>query len=641
MCTADGCTGAVAADGRCLAHLDETAFEGALHQMRTRGELNAQGVTFTDELLGRVIRGFGWRNLAHVHFESAIFEDAAAFTSTTFEGRARFNDAIFKGTAAFAGAVFKDSAIFDGARFEAAAVFGRDDEWGQDKVEDEDEAVVFERRGQFCDATFVGRALFGGTRFGDHALFDTAVFEKSVYFADAGFAAVLSLQGATVPAACFDWAEFVGDLQAARAQLGDTDFRGATFASSFSLADAILGGTVRFPYAKFKRDASFEGCRFPAEADFTSATFGAGARFAKASFGGPASFESAVFGQDVDLRDVQCRDAISFRRATFERARELSQPCARTVCFDEAAFREPVRLELATARATFTRTKFEGGATMRLRWADVVFEETELGRPTILARGTTSSAGENELRETLRGDPRRTEQPRVVSLRDTNVGELTLSGVDVSACRFAGAINLDRLRLENPRFGSSPKALTSTDRRVIAEERDWRASRGQWPRESTTPPGESPPDDVDPRDIAGIYRGLRKGREDLKDEPGAADFYYGEMEMRRHGTSSRAERIVLFLYWLVSGYGLRTSRALTGLLVTVVVFAFLFDAWGFEQQVSLGTAFLFSLESTTSLLRGPDRALTGLGETLWIVLRLLGPAFFGLALLSLRGRIKR
>jgi hypothetical protein len=25
-----------------------------------------------------------------------------------------------------------------------------------------------------------------------------------------------------------------------------------------------------------------------------------------------------------------------------------------------------------------------------------------------------------------------------------------------------------------------------------------------------------------------------QGREDAKDEPGAADFYYGEMEMRRH-----------------------------------------------------------------------------------------------------------
>jgi hypothetical protein len=38
---------------------------------------------------------------------------------------------------------------------------------------------------------------------------------------------------------------------------------------------------------------------------------------------------------------------------------------------------------------------------------------------------------------------------------------------------------------------------------------------------------------LDPGQIAGLYRALRKGREDLKDEPGAADFYYGEMEMRR------------------------------------------------------------------------------------------------------------
>ncbi|MFZ1177322.1 MAG: hypothetical protein WAO15_13855, partial [Mycobacterium sp.] len=30
-----------------------------------------------------------------------------------------------------------------------------------------------------------------------------------------------------------------------------------------------------------------------------------------------------------------------------------------------------------------------------------------------------------------------------------------------------------------------------------------------------------------------IYRDLRKGLEEAKNEPGAADFYYGEMEMRR------------------------------------------------------------------------------------------------------------
>jgi hypothetical protein len=35
-----------------------------------------------------------------------------------------------------------------------------------------------------------------------------------------------------------------------------------------------------------------------------------------------------------------------------------------------------------------------------------------------------------------------------------------------------------------------------------------------------------------------LYRALRKGREDAKDEPGAADFHYGEMEMRRHARHS-------------------------------------------------------------------------------------------------------
>ena len=58
-----------------------------------------------------------------------------------------------------------------------------------------------------------------------------------------------------------------------------------------------------------------------------------------------------------------------------------------------------------------------------------------------------------------------------------------------------------------------------------------------------------------PADIALLYRALRKGREDSKDEPGAADFYYSEMEMRRHDRSAPwPERLVLWLYWLVAGY---------------------------------------------------------------------------------------
>lgn len=143
-------------------------------------------------------------------------------------------------------------------------------------------------------------------------------------------------------------------------------------------------------------------------------------------------------------------------------------------------------------------------------------------------------------------------------------------------------------------------------------------------------------------DVAGLYRQLRKGREEAKDEPGAADFYYGEAEMRRHARETPAgERVILWMYWLTSGYGLRASRALIALAITVVLFALAFDLWGLDRQ-PFWRALLLSAQSTTSLFRPPSRpALTAEGEALQLVLRLLGPLFFGLALLSLRGRVKR
>jgi hypothetical protein len=71
-------------------------------------------------------------------------------------------------------------------------------------------------------------------------------------------------------------------------------------------------------------------------------------------------------------------------------------------------------------------------------------------------------------------------------------------------------------------------------------------------------PAFSPPrPQLQPERLAALYRQLRKAQEDAKNEPGAADFYYGEMEMRRHATTAHpGERVLLFLYWLTSGYGL-------------------------------------------------------------------------------------
>lgn len=208
------------------------------------------------------------------------------------------------------------------------------------------------------------------------------------------------------------------------------------------------------------------------------------------------------------------------------------------------------------------------------------------------------------------------------------------------------------------------------------EDRESRDTRARFRVGGRTVPQPAP---LEPDQIAAIYRSLRKGREDSKDEPGAADFYYGEMEMRRRkprrqeaqqtlgdarlaepagdarrdGEAPRApgprvspggERVILWLYWLVSGYGLRASRALISLALTVVLFAFLFDWWGFRPDRGFGRTLLFSIESTSSLFRAPETegsALTAGGEVLQVALRLLGPLFFGLTLLSLRGRVKR
>jgi hypothetical protein len=112
------------------------------------------------------------------------------------------------------------------------------------------------------------------------------------------------------------------------------------------------------------------------------------------------------------------------------------------------------------------------------------------------------------------------------------------------------------------------------------------------------------------------------------------------MEMRRHGEGSRFERALIWLYWLVSGYGLRASRALIALGVTVLLFAFLFTTWDIRDG-KFDDDLVFSLQSTTNLLRTPAEQLSIEGRLLEIGLRLLGPLFFGLALFSLRGRVKR
>jgi hypothetical protein len=318
------------------------------------------------------------------------------------------------------------------------------------------------------------------------------------------------------------------------------------------------------------------------------------------------------------------------------------------------------------------RARFLGGVQFRLRWARVVLDDADFPAPSILAGVPRSVSPLLAERERLIAKAWQrlwageiSEQPRLLSLQRTNVTGLGLSGVDMTDCRFAGAHNLDMLRLEaDVNFATAPSRAGRLSqggwRQVIAEERAWRARRSpRWERPWWPDWLDDPkPAVLDPGQIAGLYRALRKGREDIKDEPGAADFYYGEMEMRRRaqrgpGTPSdtraggaswgRVERSILTAYWLVSGYGLRAWRSLVWLAGITAALAIAFHLVGFvrpPQPDTYWTSLLYAFRATLSLA-DPEVTLTAWGKFLQAVLRLTGPVLLGLAILALRGRVKR
>ena len=485
-------------------------------------------------------------------------------------------------------------------------------------------------------------------------------------------------------------------------------FDRATFQGIAGFDRAVFKGNAGFDGATFEGNAGFDGATFEGNAGFDGATFEGNAGFDGATFEGNAGFNGATFEGEANFTNITLRQSAYFACARFEKTArfetvefEGKADFQRTIWSGEARFKIPsskkVNLERAdfSRRATFdvgaeylsaARAEFRSGTDIVARSAKIDFHGTAFGAASTLR----PPAGE------IRSDVR---IPQVVSLRGARVIDLALSGVDLRTCHFRGAHGLASMRLEQVQFAEPPeypwadlgiyserspdfRILTArlrwpfrvrwTRRWAIAEEHWWRAKENfhGW-AEPDWLSSEDPPRPPTPHQIAAIYRSLREGRENNKDEPGAADFYYGEMEMRRHSKYEPAkasdskprydapsledwakidntrrppsgEKFILRLYWLVSGYGLRASRALLSLAITIVVLgAIPLYLWGFTPDRSYGRALLFSLESSISLLRTPEANLTITGEVIQIILRLAGPLFVGLALLALRGRVKR
>jgi uncharacterized protein YjbI with pentapeptide repeats len=430
----------------------------------------------------------------------------------------------------------------------------------------------------------------------------------------------------------FEGAVFVGPITFAKAQFGKANFRGATFEGPVSFNGATFEGDARFYSICFEGTASFRGATFrghaifalpdreqrfrewPEEvmfkrwADFRGATFEKTARFGGAQFERRARFDGATF-----------RDDAVFTGASFLRARTLDlKQVAETLDLDRAAFGAPVHLNVGANCVRCHGTQFQSLASIDVSRGDITLEGAAFAESSTIS-GVVSEP-----------------KPRMLSLRGADVAHLTLADLDLSQCIFLGVHNLDGLGFEGANdmceLGSRSRV-----RQAIADEVELRGRDATDSDEDATR--------VTAERIALAYRALRKGREDSKDAPGAADFYFGEMEMRRKAARG-FDRGLLYGYWLTSGYALLAWRALAALALTVVVLAGGLELAGFDPNTgNFWDALLFSAESTTSLFRAPTppdgSQLNYLGHVLQMLLRLLGPLFFGLMLLALRGRVKR
>jgi uncharacterized protein YjbI with pentapeptide repeats len=362
----------------------------------------------------------------------------------------------------------------------------------------------------------------------------------------------------------------------AGADFGDhVRLAGATFGDHASFDRATFGDHVSFDRATFDHFALFDGAIFGHGASFEGATFGDHAQFEQVRFGDHASFDGATFGDHAQFEQVRFGGSVSFDDMKIGDWARLGPVVAKELTLRRAIFGRSPDLVISADRLRCLQAKFPDGGRLRVRWAEVALDNTDFGRPSVLEAAPAlkgfTEIGETELIEdALAGaQTHRTPHPRPICLAGCDVHNLLLVDCDLRACRFAGAHNLAALRLEGTiTLPSAPEGWQAAwrpfpplwrweRRQTIAEEHYWRQlqARSQgWRGAPTRSPspyvaewhdrGErgDPSNPYGPPEIAGVYRALRKGREDNKDEPGAADFYYGEMEMRRHARGNASNR---------------------------------------------------------------------------------------------------
>lgn len=209
-------------------------------------------------------------------------------------------------------------------------------------------------------------------------------------------------------------------------------------------------------------------------------------------------------------------------------------------------------------------------------------------------------------------------------------GPVVLTNVDLSGCRLVGNV-FQRMQLSNVHW------RTYRGRSVLFEEMVFSRVHAPTMLIRYAPPSN----------LREAYQVLKEHYRQLGDHVKSGDFHYGEMEMKRreHGRVGRGFPVE-FLYWAVSGYGMRYLRA--GAVWLGMVGAFALAYWASAPEAfswSVPEALRASIQVAT-LQRQPlpddfYRLTHWLGPWLYVAETILGPLQLALFALALRMRLKR
>lgn len=626
-----GCRGVhVPGHAACLTHLDPVDRDSYFGGLQPGDAVDHRGTTFDATLLAELL--------------SALTD---AEVGRPILGKSWFEEANFTGEVSFNGARFSGEAIFSEATFDDYAAF-----W---------------------DATFDNVADFS------HASIDGIRFGRSIFSAGANFFA------SKISEAWFASAQF----------LDGVDFTETTFIGNAGFIETSFAGMTMFNSAHFNGEALFYRASFSGHTEFTDVTFDQEVVFDDAEFTQYSHFSNASFAREVRFNGATFTEGARFEYASFLGSQSLGPfLCRGDLAFDWATFSGPATIEAVVCNLSCKGTKWESTATLRLRHTVVDLTDTVLTHPFAV----TAHPGPFRYRSRtpFPNEPEKNLDESTVdwnmgvslcSLRGVDCAMVSLADIDLTKCQFVGAFHLDQLRLEGQcSLHTPPHArvwrlgfpFRWTQRQVVDEERQWRAlpSRQAPLREGWGNPPQNQDEVPGLATLTVIYRQLRKAREDAKDEPGAADFYYGEMEMRRHGRKwSQAERWLLQAYWLLSGYGLRASRALGWLALAMMTTILLMMGFGLPQdspnQAATGTVpqgggrvtfkidkedprnptrdrftgerfdKALSVTLNSVVFRSSGQDLTTAGGYIEMASRFSEPVLLGLAALAIRGRVKR